>query len=212
MTAGSVRSAPDSVTSISPETPVASWRTFTSSSAWRSRGTSSRTSEITSVCVSAAHPSTATASPIIRTRRGRTSATSTPRRPHAASLSRTRPIRSPKPLVAIASHRPAAFARSRGSMGGTSGRRSEKRISAAKPAVSAHSRATRIPITRSTPNPRTIGTGESKRTRKPTAVDRPAVAIVGPPALAAAEALAAAPGGTAAVRSTSSNRAWNWMQ
>ena len=114
--------------------------------------------------------------------------------------------------MATASHQSAARARARGNTGGTSGRRSENRISAAKPAVSAQASATKMPITSNAPNPRTIGTGESSSTRKPTAVERPAVAIVGPPALAAAAALAAGPGGTAAVLSTSSKRAWNWMQ
>ena len=66
-----------------------------------------------------------------------------------------------------------------------------------------------MPSTSSAPKPRTIGTGESSSTRKPTAVATPAVRIVGPPAAAAAAAAA-----RAVVRPrayASSKRAWNWI-
>ena len=52
ITSASVMSSARTVTSISPDTPVASWSVFTSFSAWRSCGTSSRTSETTSLWVS----------------------------------------------------------------------------------------------------------------------------------------------------------------
>ncbi len=55
--------------------------------------------------------------------------------------------------------------------------------------MSAHSRETAIPTTSSRPKPRTIGTGDSWSTRKPTPVASAAVAIVGPP-VAAARAIA----------------------
>ncbi len=89
------------------------------------------------------------------------------------------------------------------------GRAPRKRTSAAKPAQIAHRSASTIPSTSSAPKPRTIGTGDSSRTRKPTAVATPAERIVGPPALAA---LTAAPRGSVAERaSASSKRAWNWI-
>ena len=47
-------------------------------------------------------------------------------------------------------------------------------------------RRSTTPATRSRPKPRTIGVGESSRARKPAAVARQAVAIVGPPLSAAA--------------------------
>ena len=66
-----------------------------------------------------------------------------------------------------------------------------------------------MPTTTRAPKPRTIGTGDSSSTRKPTAVARPAVAIVGPPAAAA---LAAASRSSSAFpRLSSSWRAWNWI-
>ena len=51
--------------------------------------------------------------------------------------------------------------------------------SAAVPAVSASAKAIAMPATSSAPNPRTIGTGESSSTRKPTPVASAAVAITG---------------------------------
>ncbi len=48
-----------------------------------------------------------------------------------------------------------------------------------------------MPTTSSAPKPRTMGTGESSRTRKPTAVAIPALRMVGPPAAAAAVAASA---------------------
>ena len=53
------------------------------------------------------------------------------------------------------------------------------RASAAVPALSARKNAIAMPTTSSTPKPRTIGTGESSSTRKPTPVASAAVAIVG---------------------------------
>ena len=67
-----------------------------------------------------------------------------------------------------------------------------------------------MPSTRSSPKPRTIGTGDSSRIRKPTAVARPAVAIVGPPAPAAASAASSGSGRGLRPRA-SSKRAWNWI-
>ena len=58
-----------------------------------------------------------------------------------------------------------------------------------------------MPTTSSAPNPRTIGTGESCSTRKPTPVASAAVAIVGP---ARRTARSASP-------PSSSTRAWNWI-
>ncbi len=63
-----------------------------------------------------------------------------------------------------------------------------------------------MPSTSRAPKPRTIGTGESRSTRKPTAVATPALMMVGPPARAASTAGSAAPFSVA-----SSNRAWNWI-
>ena len=51
--------------------------------------------------------------------------------------------------------------------------------SAAVPAVSASAKAMAMPATSSAPNPRTIGTGDSSRTRKPTPVASAAVAMTG---------------------------------
>ena len=58
-----------------------------------------------------------------------------------------------------------------------------------------------MPTTSSAPNPRTIGTGESWSTRKPTAVASAAVAIVG---IASRAASGASP-------PASSTRAWYWI-
>ena len=57
-------------------------------------------------------------------------------------------------------------------------RASGPRRAAAVTPASANSRATPIPATSTIPNPRTIGTGESRSTRKPAAVASAAVAIV----------------------------------
>ena len=203
------------VTSISPATPVSSWRVFTSFSACRSRGTSSRTSETTSLCVSTAQPTIATARPTASTRRGRVTAYARPRSPRLATPSLTFRQRraNARPGRDSASERPAPRARSRtrGKTGGTSDavRSPRKRTSAAKPAVTAHASASTMPSTTSAPKPRTIGTGESSSTRKPTAVASPAVAIVGPPA-AAARAAASRSSPLPSPRS-SSCRAWNWI-
>ena len=64
-------------------------------------------------------------------------------------------------------------------------------------------------MTSSRPKPRTIGTGESSSTRKPTAVAIPALAIVGPPAPAASGA--ASRGGFPSALN-SSKREWNWIE
>ena len=66
-----------------------------------------------------------------------------------------------------------------------------------------------MPATSSTPNPRTIGTGESSSTRKPTAVASPAVAIVGTDVRAVRTAASPVP--AAPPRSSSSTRAWYWI-
>ena len=64
-----------------------------------------------------------------------------------------------------------------------------------------------MPMISATPKPRTIGIGERSRMRKPVAVARPAVAMIGAPADAAitARSIGSAP------EEASSKRAWNWM-
>ena len=52
-------------------------------------------------------------------------------------------------------------------------------LRAANPAVITRTKARRTPAKRRTPKPRTIGVGERRRTRKPAAVARQAVAMVG---------------------------------
>ena len=155
-------------------------------------------SETTSLWVSAAQPTIATARPTASTRRGRVDRVGEPAlaaldRPTAATSRQRRPARG-----RAASRRPRARRRraARAQRAGSTRRhvrpaaraRSLKRTSAAKPAVSAHASAITMPTTSSAPNPRTIGTGESSSTRKPTAVASPALAIVGPPAAAASGA------------------------
>src|SRR3954447_2485477 len=83
-----------------------------------------------------------------------------------------------------------------------------RRERAARPAVRARRKATATPAIRSRPKARIIGVGESSRARKPAAVARDAVAIVGPPLIAAARAasMPARPSAPA-----SSKRAWNWI-
>ena len=100
------------VTSISPETPVSFWSTFTSRSAWRSCGTSSRTSDATSLCVSSARPTTATASPIASTRRGLDRARPSARHERSASHSPAACTRG-----WLAKRRQARRARRRGGIG-----------------------------------------------------------------------------------------------
>jgi len=75
--------------------------------------------------------------------------------------------------------------------------------------VSAQPKASAIPITRSSPKPRTIGTGDSRSTRKPAPVARQAVAMVGPPRAAARGAASRAVKPSS--RITSSWREWNWI-
>ena len=145
------------VTSISPETPVSFWSVSTSRSAWRSCGTSSWTSEVTAVCVSSASPTTATAIPMASTRRGRDSEKPSVRHERSASHSRA---------AARAGARAAAHLAERGRARPLAPGR-EKRVSAAKPAHSAQASAITMPTTSSAPKPRTIGTGERSRTRKP---------------------------------------------
>jgi hypothetical protein len=81
-------------------------------------------------------------------------------------------------------------------------------LRAANPAVITRMKARRTPAKRRTPKPRTIGVGESRSTRKPAAVARHAVAMVGPARFAA---VLAADSPEAPVDSTSSRRAWNWI-
>ena len=77
-------------TSISPATPLSFCSVFTSWSAWRSWGTSSRTSDTTSLWVSTARPRTATAKPTARIRRGRCTACASARSEVSTPHSRTR--------------------------------------------------------------------------------------------------------------------------
>ena len=65
-----------------------------------------------------------------------------------------------------------------------------------------------IPTTRRIPNERTIGTGESSRTRNPAAVAEHAVAITGPPRAAAS---AAARAGDDPRARASAKRACSWI-
>ena len=152
--------------------------------------------------MSAASPATATASAIASTRRGWDSGTPRACQARVASHSRASATRGWAPTA-------ASRARARGSAG-TSGAGPEKRTSAAKPAQTAQASANPMPTTSSAPKPRTIGTGDSSSTRKPTAVATPAVRIVGPPAAAAAAAAAAR--GSATRARCSSKRAWNWIE
>ena len=78
----------------------------------------------------------------------------------------------------------------------------------ASPAVRARMKAMTIPTTRRIPNERTIGTGESRRTRKPAAVAAHAVAITGPPRAAAS---AAARTGDDPPARASEKRACSWI-
>ena len=78
----------------------------------------------------------------------------------------------------------------------------------ANPVLTARRNASATPTTSSSPNPRTIGIGDSSSTRKPAAVARQAVAIIGPPRTAASTA---ARGGDAPARVASTKRAWNWI-
>ena len=151
---GSVRSGAWTLTSSSPETPVASWSLFRSRTAPMLCGASSRTSETLSIWVPNPHPRTARASP-------------------AASSSRGR-------LTASASRRSRTRGRWRGS-GAPPPPLGERRLSAAKPAVRASPKAIAMPTTRSRPKLLTMGVGESRRARKPAPVARQAVPIVGPP-------------------------------
>ena len=184
------------VTSISPDTPVSCWSVFTSFSAWRSWGTSSRTSETTVLCVSSARPTTATASPMASTRLGCESEKPSVRQERSASHS---PAAWTRGCERSAASRPLSVA----------GRR--KRTSAAKPAHSAQPSASTMPSTSSAPKPRTMGTGDRRSTRKPVAVARPAVRIVGPPATAAATAGSSSSRPLAARETASLYLAWNWI-
>ncbi len=73
-------------------------------------------------------------------------------------------------------------------------------MNAAVPAVRASTNATAMPATSSTPKPRTIGTGDSSSTRKPTPVASAAVPIAGTAVRA-----------TRAGSPSSSSRAWYWI-
>ena len=174
-------------------------------------------SETTEVWVSAAQPSTATAAPIASTRPGRVIAwrERPPRqaaRARADARARARHARDhreraeqlPGPTPGGA-QRLARAPRRRGAL--RPGRPTRAR--AAKPAVRAHRNASAMPATSRTPNPRTMGTGESSSTRKPTAVAIPAVAMVGPPAAAARTA--ACRGSPSAPGLSSSQRECSWI-
>jgi hypothetical protein len=80
-------------------------------------------------------------------------------------------------------------------------RRRAAAASAAVPALSARKNAIAMPTTSSTPKPRTIGTGDSSSTRKPTLVASAAVAIVGTAVRAVRRASPP----------SSSTRAWYWI-
>ena len=78
------------MTSTSPETPVSSWSTSTLRSSGRSRGTSSRMSEMISVRVPAIHPATASTVAAASTRPGRAIETASERGPSSPRRPRTR--------------------------------------------------------------------------------------------------------------------------
>ena len=183
-----------------------------SRSAGKSWGTSLRTSDCTWVWVSAAQPSAASARPATSTLRGRWTAKSSAARPRRADQTAARdaasPIISPDGLQAMRSHACRAELRTRGSSGGTSGSRSVQRESVARPAVAAQPSASAIPTITVIAKPCTIGTGESRSTRKPAAVASAAPATRGPPRTAAARA--AASGAFGSPRA-SSKRAWSWI-
>ena len=140
---------PCSVTSISPDTPVASCSSFTSLSAWRSRGTSSRTSEI-DLGLRVGHPAERARRPARSSARAAAaaSARSTARRPQPASLRPTRARRTARRALVATALPPVGRARraARGSTGGTSGAPLARSGSARRsPAVSAQASATKMP-------------------------------------------------------------------
>ncbi len=127
-------------------------------------------SDTTSVRESTAQPSAATASPTARKRPGCRRAAPTVASPtRRAGRPSTRPM--PRPAPSTSSPAPRSDCDSGPSRGGSD--------SAAVPAVNASRKATAMPATSSTPNPRTIGTGDSSSTRKPAPVASAAVAITG---------------------------------
>ena len=77
------------------------------------------------------------------------------------------------------------------------------------PRVIAQAKASTIPATSTSPKPWTIGTGESSRTRKPTAVAMAAVRIVG--AAIAPTRAAVATGSVPSRARISSQRDCSWM-
>ena len=83
--------------------------------------------------------------------------------------------------------------RQRPAAAGGRARRRAAAASAATPSVSAQPSASAMPATSSSPKPRTIGTGESARTRKPAAVAAAAVATVGAPRCAVRATAASMP-------------------
>ena len=68
-----------------------------------------------------------------------------------------------------------------------------------------------MPATSNSPNPWTIGTGDSSSTRNPVAVASAAVAIVGAARLVARATAAWAPPAPPSCTQASWARAWNWM-
>ena len=189
ITAGSVGSFALIVTFTSPEMPVSFSSSFRSSSAFRFGGARSRMSVSTPVPALATQPQTASSSPAASTRRGLASAKAIAATPVFCRRLLT-------PAVRRATGAPAAGAEPR----------QAERPSAAKPPVSATRNAIAMPITRSRPNERTSGLGESAKTAKPATVARHAAPMTGPPPAAA---VATARPGAIPSALASLKRAWN---
>ena len=171
------------VTSTWPETPVSSCSASTFWSSGRSRGTSSRKSEMISVRVPAIQPATASTVAAAITRPGIAIESASERGPSArqaaaqrGAVPRDRAAGGPGRRVAEPGARDRALAlaghRQHGQPGGQRERERDRGC----------------PTTSRIPNERTIGIGESSSTRKPAAVARQAVAITGPPRAAASAA------------------------
>ena len=209
--------SPRTVTSISPDTPVASCSSFTSLSAGRSCGTSSRTSEI-DLGLGVGGPAEHGDAP------GR-SASTLPRPPASARSTaaqaaarrragrrgrRSGPAGSRRARAIRAGGRAQRAAACGGTLGG-SGSRRQKSMSAAKPAVSAQASASDDADDEhdaEAAHHRHRRQQQHQEARPPSTA--PAVAIVGPPARAAR----APPPPAAAARPRercSSKRAWNWI-
>ena len=189
--AGSVRSGALTRTSSSPDTPVTSCSSFSSSTAWTFCGASSRMSVSTLICVPTPQPMAARISPAASTLSG--CACPIPRRRCTRGGSEGCPCRARRPVFrptrsARENHRKAKNPARNGAPLASA---PDRRLNAAKPPTKASAKAMAIPATRSRPKLRTIGVGDSWRARNPAAVARQAVAMTGPPPEAAKRAASA---------------------